>query len=59
MAWQTPNVVENGAALNPLHQGKSEQFQLVASNWRFCTAPMMDWTDEIFGVVFPQEFRPI
>jgi hypothetical protein len=57
MAWQTPNVVENGASWNPLHQQKAEQYQHVVLPWRFCTAPMIDWTDQFFGVVFPQEFR--
>jgi hypothetical protein len=37
-----------------LHQPKDKEFQLVSDAWRFCCAPMIDWTYPIFSVVFPQ-----
>lgn len=46
MAWQTSKMSENGAAFAPLHQPISEQNQMVRPEWRFCTAPMIDWTDD-------------
>lgn len=57
MAWQTSKMAENGAPFTPLHQPIIQQDQRLSAEWRFCTAPMIDWTDQIFGVVFPQEFR--
>ena len=54
MAWQTSGVMQNGPSCGALHQPKAEQLQWVVSDWRFNVAPMIDWTDEIFSVVFPQ-----
>lgn len=46
MAWQTPNVVQNGPEKEPLHQQNSKEKQGLSGPWRFCIAPMMDWTDQ-------------